>query len=159
MAKFIIPVEDLPPPDINGNHVFRFRILSEDRNRQSQYSTLYTIESTGQIFPLESPYEITSSGSVIGVYWETPSYFNVGASAVGASVLHNHESEWKTHPMDVFVSWDSGEYEYYGRTIDSDINIIKRSGASTLKIMVQMANHPPTFSYKFKIFETGNVAL
>src|SRR6056300_336064 len=102
MAKFIIPVEDLPPPDINGNHVFRFRILSEDRNRQSQYSTLYTIESTGQIFPLESPYEITSSGSVIGVYWETPSYFNVGASAVGASVLHNHESEWKTHPMDVF---------------------------------------------------------
>lgn len=159
MAKFTIPVEQLPPPNEDGQHVFRFRIISEDRNRQSEYSTLYTIESKGQIYPLENTPEIVSAGSVVTVYWEVPSYYNVGPSAVGASVLHNHESEWKIHPSDVFVSWDGGDYEYFGRTIDSNIGVIKRQGASTLKVRGQVANYPPTVSDRFKIFETGTISV
>lgn len=159
MPKFTIPVEQLPPPDADGNHVFRFRILSEDRNRQSEYSTLFVIESKGQIYPLQTTAEYVSSGSVTTVYWETPSYYNVGASAVGASVLHNHESEWKIHPSDIFVSWDSGSYEYFGRTIDSNIGIIKRPGATSLKVRGQVANHPPTVSDRFLIFETDTISV
>lgn len=159
MPKFTIPVEHLPPPNINGDHIFRFRIISEDRNRSSQYSTLYTIESKGQIWPLESSFEVSSSGSVTTVYWDTPSYYNVGASAVGASVLHNHESEWKIHPSDIFVSWDGGDYEYFGRSIDSNISIIRRLDATTLKVRIQVANHPPTVSDKFKILETDTISL
>lgn len=159
MAKFVIPVEQLPPPNDDGNHVFRFRVVSEDRNRQSEYSTLYVIESKGQIYPLQTSAEIISSGSVISVYWDTPSYYNVGASAIGASVLHTHESEWRLHPSDVFVSWDDGEYEYFGRTNDSNIGVIRRPGASTLKIRGQVANYPPKVSDIFKIFETDTISL
>lgn len=159
MAKFTIPVEQLPPPNEDGTHVFRFRIISEDRNRQSEYSTLYTIESKGQIYPLQETAEVVSAGSVVNVYWEVPSYYNVGASAVGASVLHNHESEWKIHPSDIFVSWDGGTYEYFGRTVDSNIGVIKRQGASTLKVRGQVANYPPTVSDKFKYFETDTISI
>lgn len=159
MAKFRVPVEHLPAPNSDGNHIFRFRILSEDRNRQSEYSTLYVIESRGQIWPLQNQPEVLSSGSVTTVYWEVPSYYNIGASAIGASVLHNHESEWKIHSSDVFVSWDGGSYEYFGRTVDSNIGIIKRVGATTLKVRGQIANYPPTVSDKFLIFETDTIAV
>lgn len=160
MAKFTIPVEHLPPPaKITGDHIFRFRVVSEDRNRISQYSTLYVIQSTGQIFPLQQEAQVTSSGSVINVYWETPSIYNVGASAIGASVQHNHESEWKQHLADIFVSWDGGDYEYFGRAADDQVSIIKRQGSSTLQVLGQAANHPPCVCPMFKIYETEIISL
>lgn len=157
MARFIIPVEELPPPNIDGNHIFRFRILSDDQNTSSQYSTFYTVESKGLIHPEQYDAQIISSGSVINISWETPSFFNIGSSAQGVPVLHNHLSEWKSHPMDVFVSWDGGSYEYYARTTDSFIGIIRRPGSSTARIFIQMANYPPTKSDKFKIVDTGTI--
>lgn len=159
MAKFTVPVEHLPPPNADGNHLFRFRIVSEDRNRLSQYSTLYVISSKGQTYPLQTTAQLSQSASVVNVYWETPSIYNIGASAVGASVLHNHQSEWKIHPSDIFISWDSGSFEYFGRSNDSEIAIIKRPGAATIRVIGQAANYPPTRSDRFKIFDTGTVSL
>lgn len=159
MAKFRVPVEQLPAPNINGRHLFRFRILSEDRNRLSQYSPLFTIESKGQIWPLEAEATISASGGVVNVYWETPSYFNVGPSAVGASVLHNHESEWKIHDSDIFVSWDGNSFIYYGRSEDSELALVPPSGVSSVRVVGQMANYPPTRLDLFKIFDTGTVPI
>lgn len=159
MAKFTIPVEHLPPPNEDGNHVFRFRVVSEDRNRLSQYSTLYTVKSLGQIYPLETTAEAIEDSNLVNIYWETPSVYNTGASAVGASVIHNHQSEWKIHPSDIFVSWDSGEFEYFGRSEDSEIAIIKRAGSSTIRVIGQSANYPPVRSDIFKIFDTGTITF
>lgn len=160
MAKFRVPVEQLPAPNINGRHLFRFRVLSEDRNRLSQYSPLFTIESKGQIWPLETTATVSASGGVILVYWETPSYFNVGPSAVGASVLHNHESEWKIHDSDIFVSWNNQAFIYYGRSTDSEIALIPPDPSVTsVRVIGQMANYPPTRLDLFTIFDTGSIAL
>jgi hypothetical protein len=159
MARFTVPVEKLPPPNSDGNHLFRFRVISSDRNRSSEYSNLITIESKGQIYPLETVAETTLSASVVNVYWEIPSIYNIGASAIGASVLHNHESEWKIHPSDIFVKWDSGTYEYFGRTIDSNISVIKKNGATTLRVRGQVAGYPPRISDNLKFFETDIINL
>lgn len=159
MAKFRIPVENLPAPNINGRHLFRFRVLSEDRNRFSQYSPLFTIESKGQIYPLETTAIVSASAGVVSVYWETPSIYNTGASAVGASVQHNHESEWRVHDSDIFVSWDNNAFIYYGRSADSEIAIIPPEGVSSVRVVGQVANYPPTRLDLFKIFDTGNIAL
>ena len=106
MAKFKIPVEKLPPPNINGDHLIRFRVSTEDRNSISEWSKLFSIPSVGQIHPLESEYTISASTNLVSLYWDTPSIYNTGASAIGASVLHNHESEWKQHDSDIFVKFD-----------------------------------------------------
>jgi hypothetical protein len=147
MPRFVVPVENLPPPNKNGDQLFRFRIISQDQNRISQYSPLYIVQSKGQIFPLESEAvaELTSSGSIINVTWETPSIYNVGPSAVGASVLHNHEGEWKIHDSDIFVKWmGSGlpdTYEYYGRSRDNEISIIRNPSASAAIIVGDVAHY------------------
>jgi hypothetical protein len=155
VPKFIVPVENLPPPNEDGRHIFRIRVLSQDRNRSSQYSTLYSVLSTGQIHPLQSPVEYNIANDVINVYWETPSIYNI----ISASVFHNHESEWRIHDSDIFVSFDGDPFEYYGRSRDNQIGVILRSGASSIRVVGQVANYPPKKLEIFQIFDTGTISL
>lgn len=159
MPKFTIPVEGLGPPNEDGDHLFRFRIISEDRNNTSAYSPLYIIKSTGQIYPLQSSSRYTVSSSVINVYWDTPSIYNVGASATSASVLHNHDSEWKVHDSDIFISWNSQAFEYVGRSKDNSFSIVVQQPYTTARIVGQVANYPPKKLDIFKIFDTGIINL
>ena len=164
MAKIIIPVEDLPPPNSDGNHIFRFRIVSEDRNNFSEYSNLYVLSSLGQIYPLQSSanIELNSSSTLITVVWDTPSIYNVGASAIGASIQHSHASEWKTHDADLFARWYGGSsastFVYLGRSRDNQFAIIIPTGSSSATIVGQVANYDNNDVYsrqpidKFTIF-------
>jgi hypothetical protein len=78
MAVFRIPVETLPPPNKDGNHRVRLRVLSENLNRVSAWTTVYTIESKGQVWPQEVQAQIyKASASVINVLWDTPSVYNI----------------------------------------------------------------------------------
>lgn len=159
VPKFIIPVEQLGPPNENGDQLFRFRVLSQDRNRVSPYSTLFIIESTGQIYPLKSVSRYNVSSSVINVYWDTPSIYNTGSAALGASVLHNHESEWKVHDSDIFISWDGSPFEYVGRSRDNSFSIVVQQSATTARVIGQVANYPPKKLSIFEIFDTGTITL
>jgi hypothetical protein len=353
MAQLRIPVEQLPPPNQDGNHSVRVRILSDDISRTSAFTTRYVIESKGQIWPLETIAEIyKASASVINVLWDTPTTYNVKSktrinyisnpsfetnirfwqrspsslsspairttsdalfgvaslqmtkiaiasgittstiaftidpgkqyiassyvkvpagqeetdilcrmqflnfsglpvgdvingsvenvssadgwkrvSVVGTSpenvsriivgigeaspgtpgqtflidgalleegsslqeyfdgstsastgvlvnswtktsnsspsiqileekntddlIVHNHGAEWKVHDSDIYVQWDSGEFEYYGRNRDNDIGIIINPGSTTVRVWGQVANYFPKRDEKFKIFDTG----
>lgn len=162
MAKVRIPVEQLPPPNSFGDHYIRFRISTEDKNSISEWSKLFQIQSKGQIYPLQSNYTISASTNLISVYWDTPSIYNISASSSGGSVLHNHQSEWKIHEADVFVKFNdavTADFVYWGRTSDNSFNIVPYAGATTARVVVQVANHPPTKSDIFKIFDTGVVSL
>ena len=174
MAQYVIPVENLPPPNSNGEHVFRFRIISEDRNTMSEYSNLLTIQSKGQIYPLQVSASASLQAQNIVVAWDTPSVYNYSSSAslykgliyltgLSASVLHNHGTDWKVHDADIFVNWFIGGsyqgYEYYGRSKDNNIFITKETGATKVKVFGQVAVYPPTKSDMFKIFETPELSL
>jgi hypothetical protein len=162
MPKFVVPVEKLSPPYNDGTHTFRFRISTEDKNSISQWSNLYELESKGQIYPQQAEYSIVAQSTLVTVAWETPSVYNIGEFAVGASVQHNHESEWKIHDSDVFVKFNdflTPDFIYWGRSKDNAISIVPYSGASNIRVVVQAANHPPTKSTKFQLFDTGVVSL
>ena len=159
MPRIKIPVEQLPPPNEFGDHYIRFRIATEDKNSLSEWSKLFKIKSKGQIYPLEAEYSVVTASGVVNLIWDTPSIYNTGVSAVGASVLHNHASEWKIHDSDIFVKMDSAEYSYYGRSKDNSFSIVIPPGTSTIRVFVQVANHPPTRSDIFKIFETPVISV
>lgn len=176
MAKFIIPVEKLPPPNSDGNQLFRFRIISEDRNLSSEYSSMYNIQSAGQIYPKPTSASAAVQGNSIVVSWDTPSIYNYSTSAqlykngvlytgYSASVAHNHGTDWKIHDADIFVNWYSTTtnsylgYEYQGRSKDNNIFITKKEGTSKIKVFGQVANYPPTKNDMFKIFETPELSF
>lgn len=181
MPKYRIPVENLPPPNSNGEHVFRFRIISEDRNTMSEYSNLLTIQSKGQIYPLTTSASASIQGQNIIVAWDTPSIYNYSSSAslykkltyltgISASVLHDHGTDWKVHDADIFVDWGAG-YEYYGRSKDNNIIIPKKVGATQIRVLGEIASYvsvssSATYSAStrktnsiFKIFETSQISL
>lgn len=87
MAKFRIPLPSLPPPNEDGNHLFRFRIASEDKTRVSAYSNLYVVKASGQVYPdisqvVGQNYKVTKgTGVATTIAWEMPTEYNSGASA------------------------------------------------------------------------------
>jgi hypothetical protein len=134
MAKVRIPVEQLTPPNQDGDHVFQFRIISEDRNRISAWSNLYTIKSIGQYRPFRPPVTDTlESGSgepSFTITWETPTIYNYSSSLASASIAHNHSINFKQHPTDIFLRWyngtNAGNFEYHDR-VNSDTTTINKS--------------------------------
>lgn len=175
MARLIIPVTNLPAPNERGKHLIRFRVSSEDRNSISEWSKLFEIESTGQIYPQESVYVVNTSGSTsLNISWETPSLYNIVSASIGASVLHNHGSEWKQHDADVFVSFNnsaSSNFIYFGRASDNTFTVIfeeyiQRYSSNTtieeledIRIVVQAASFPPKINSIFEFIDTGTVSL
>jgi hypothetical protein len=140
MAKVRIPVEQLPPPDKSGNHVFQFRIISEDRNKISQWSNLYEVKSIGQYRPLESSYVFASSPTIVSVTWDTPTIYNYNsASITSASIAHNHSQNFKQHETDIFVQWGSGSvmgnFQYHERSTLDSTSIIIEEGRGSVRIV------------------------
>lgn len=132
MSKIRIPVEKLPPPDIYGNHTIQFRIVSEDRNKLSAWSPLYTIKSLGQYRPLQSNaihnYS-AENNETFTVTWDTPTIYNYDTLLASASIAHNHSQNFKQHQTDIFLRWyngtSSGNFEYHDRVLTDSASIVK----------------------------------
>jgi len=186
MARIRVPVEKLPPPNKDGTHLLRFRVSSEDRNSISEWSKLFQIKSTGQIYPESSIYTVQSSSAIVTITWDTPSKYNISASAIGASVQHNHGNEWKQHPSDIFVSFNNSvnsTFVYWGRTGDNSFSIIPQQyinqytsilnpeypdlfdplltvgDLENIRIVIQAASRPTEINAIFTFIDTENVSL
>ncbi len=126
MARITIPVEQLPAPDKNGNHNIQFRVISEDRNKASAWSTLYTVKSIGQYRPLESDVSLTISDEEVSVVWDTPTVYNYHPSLASASIEHNHSIQFKKHDTDIFI-----KHEYQFLDLDFLANLGTASGSAS----------------------------
>lgn len=172
MPKVRIPVEQLPPPNIYGDHNLRFRVVSESKNIISRWSNLYTIKSIGQYRPYESDVVLEIGSDIVSATWETPSIYNFSASLSSASIAHNHSQNFKRHETDIFISWDSGNFQYHDRVLTDNTSVIIE-GTSTIRIVALVATHGfntsisganadalvSDLSERFLIFDTGNVSL
>ena len=172
MSKVRIPVEQLPPPDIYGNHNLRFRIISESKKAISRWSNLYTVKSIGQYRPYQSDVILTIGSDIVSVTWDTPSIYNFSASLSSASIMHNHSQNFKRHEADIFVLWDLGNFEYHDR-ISTDNTSIVINGYNEVRVVALSATHGfdtnvsgadadalvADLSERFLIFDTGNVSL
>jgi hypothetical protein len=136
VARFVIPVDQLPPTSSSAQHVVRFRIISEDRNRISDWSPIFLLNSEGQIPSASVSYKIVESGSapkIITVIWD------------GNYLNYNKDLDSNQH--DVFASWDEGAYEYLGRETGNSFLTKAKEGTSRVQFHVQTASynsiHPP----------------
>lgn len=143
MPKIRIPVEQLPPPNLNGDHILQYRVVSEDRNRISAWSNLFIIKSIGQYRPLESDVTMIIGEKTVDVSWDTPTIYNyyTSASMSSASIQHNHSQDFKRHDTDIFIKWDSGNFEYHDRVSSDSTSIIIPGGASTIRVVGTVATH------------------
>jgi hypothetical protein len=93
--KVTIEKKDLPPLSPDGEYLIRYRIISEDKNRKSHWSPIYTIDGLPFIEDVEST--ITTTLQDVAIVWG---------------------DENKASTYDIFVSFKVGgtwrPYVYHG---------------------------------------------
>jgi hypothetical protein len=126
-------------PSVNesNEYVVRYRIVTEDRNRYSQWSPIFRVagKSVSQI--LEDKVVSTISGRSISIVWED---VEVRSS------------------YDLFVKFDGGEYSYHGSTPLSSYSLISQ-GTSSFQFLIQVGSIGKAISPSLTIFESEEISL
>lgn len=139
MAKLVINKADLPPLDgIEGAYLVKYRLTTEDRNKFSVWSPIYTMEVTDDYADVTGAVNV--SGGIISVAW---------GSVTGFS------------DYDLWVRWDAGSWAFHSRITGSFTNIPVPVGPTTVSVRVYLPTYPTgAVQYApYLIFESLSNAL
>lgn len=145
MPKIVIKKNDLPPisADDSGYNL-RLRLVSQDRNRISFWTPLYSIQAP-QVTEIPCIVSVTNttSGKIIGMVWEDP----------------NNNKEY-----DIYVRWKAtpsapfGEWLYKGSTFSNTWSIIGTTDHS-FQVAVQKVTYPKKYVQRYSLYTSPETNL
>jgi hypothetical protein len=135
IKKVIIRKASLPALDHDKvGYVFRYRIVSEDKNRTSQWS----------------PINLVLDDSITAVS---------GAVQVSTSVISAVWGDELNRPKyDIFVGVDGATATYHGTTPIHSYQFIK-TGTTNVRVIIQVESSEKTLNANFQIYNSGLVSL
>jgi hypothetical protein len=135
IKKVIIKKASLPALDHDKvGYVFRYRIVSEDKNRTSQWS----------------PINLVLDNSITSV---------AGTVQVSSSVISTVWGDELNRPKyDVFVGFDGATATYHGTTPIHSYQFIK-TGTTNVRVIIQVESSEKTLNANFQIYNSGLVSL
>ena len=119
IQKATIPIQSLPAVVGSGEYLIRYRVISEDQNRISSWSPIYSVSPYPDgVVPVNS--EIVVNGQIATVVWgnaeNNPSY-------------------------DIFVGYGfEPEMTYQSTTISNNYSFILQPANSVVKVVIQIAS-------------------
>jgi hypothetical protein len=134
IKKVRIPKNQLPPVGDDNEHLIRYRVVSDDKNRASHWSPIFVVpaEDTQQVDG-----ELIYTGGILIAVWgdelNRPSY-------------------------DVFVKFDSGQYEYHGTSSTHTYTFLK-TGTTSARVAIQVEGINKTRNAALTIFESSVVSI
>lgn len=141
MPKVIIPKKDLPPISANDNgYNIRLRLISQDRNRSSFWTPLYSVSAQ-------------ASASVTGIVHVV----NVGGGQKIINVVWSDTSANKEE--DIFVAWTpppdpTQTWTYIATTTFNNYTIIPPPTATSFLLTIQNSTYPKQYNATYAIFTT-----
>lgn len=149
VKKVVIPKSKLPAySGENQSYIVRYRIVSEDKNRNSHWSPQYKLPVTAQLDKTKNPpdpdipnaVEISTSGNSINILWTPPA---------GIS-----------QEFHVYLKWNGvGEYVYEASVTSPSYSVLKPAGATSIQVVVQVPTFPKKVYQSAKLFESSPVSL
>jgi hypothetical protein len=135
IKKVIIKKSSLPALDSNKvGYVFRYRVVSEDKNRTSQWS----------------PINLVLDNSITSV---------TGTVQVSSSVISTVWGDELNRPKyDVFVGFDGATATYHGTTPIHSYQFIK-TGTTNVRVIIQVESSEKTLNANLQIYNSGLVSL
>ena len=135
IKKIIIRKASLPALDHNKiGYVFRYRVVSEDKNRTSQWS----------------PINLVLDNSITSV---------AGAVQVSPSVISAVWGDELNRPKyDVFVGFDGATATYHVTTPIHSYQFIK-TGTINVRVIIQVQSSEKTLNANLQIYNSGLVSL
>jgi hypothetical protein len=134
IKKVRIPKNQLPPVGDDNEHLIRYRVISDDKNRVSHWSPIFIVpaQDTQQV----SGQLIYTGGILIAVWGDEldrPSY-------------------------DIFVKFDGGAYEYHGTSPTHTYTFLK-TGTTNARVAIQVEGINKTRNAALTIFESSVVSV
>lgn len=133
IKKVIIPKSSLPSVNDANEHLVRFRIVSDDRNRYSQWSPIYLVSGTSV---QEIDADSFTSGRIVTIAW---------------SDSQNRGS------YDIFVKFDNDEYSYKGTANSTQYSFMIPSATpaiETFQYAIQVAGVSQSYSSSLVLYES-----
>lgn len=124
----------LPPPQPNHHYYIRYRIISEDRNRTSHWSSVHNLACHEHI---HVDGEVAVNGRIITVVWGDDS---------------NYPS------YDILVKFNGGPYVYHGTSPIHTYSFIN-TGDTSVRVLIQVAGAVKEVNPLLTIFESSVVSL
>lgn len=133
IKKVVVPKSSLPSVNDNNEHLVRFRIVSDDRNRYSQWSPIYLVSGTSvQAVDADS----FTSGRIVTIAWSD-------AQDRGT--------------YDIFVKFDNGEYTYQGTASSTQYSFIIPSSSppiETFQYVIQVVGVSRAYNQSLVLYES-----
>jgi hypothetical protein len=126
--KIEIQNKDLPPLSFNGEYILRYRIISEDKNRNSAWSPVYRIDAKPSIKNVSGQLDVSEDSLSVVATWGTGNRTSSYDIFVSFGIL-NEETE--------VVSW--GEYSYHGSTTSHSYNFLRTPEQDSVRVKIQLA--------------------
>jgi hypothetical protein len=141
IKNVIIKKELLGKVTSSNQKILRFRIVAEDKNRKSAYSTIFSTQSSdiipgiGRIIP-------DPDSNTIEVKWSS--------GDLSTQALY-----------DVFIGFDLGPLDLpvYRTTTGSTSYLFSNTGTTSVRVVVQAESINPVFSEELIIFDSGTFSL
>jgi hypothetical protein len=134
MANRKITIDKLSLPLVNSNNKYylRYRIV-QDKIKDSDWSQIAVLDGK----PVSIVSGVVSTTTTAGVKVVSITWDKANNSAT----------------YDVFLGWDSGNYAYEKNVSSTNYSVIAPSGASTVKVLVQIGSAQKVISSALTVFE------
>lgn len=126
--------QDLPAVNSNNEYIVRYRIVSDDKNRYSQWSPIFLVQGN-DVTQVDA--EAVLSGRVISIVWNDPE---------------------PRSAYDVFIRFDSGDYFYHLRTNTNSYSFIS-NGETSFQFLIQAESMAKQVNESIKIYESEVIPL
>jgi hypothetical protein len=122
MAKIVIPVNSLPAPSMtNSTYEVRYRVTSEDRNRVSAWTPIFTVDPELQYFVDGDLSLLYTDVGAVSASWDSVSIMkDIGGTLVEVA---------KVDEFDIWIRWagsggaNPGDWIYQGRIASNSVSV------------------------------------
>ena len=133
IKKVIVQKKNLPSiSGIDNKYIVRYRIVSEDKNRTSHWSSQYKVGAPS-IATINYSISVDSASNVIRLVWDQVKDIS---------------------GYDIYVKWDSGSWEYVDELTTNTYSCLIKDSATKVTFAVQTPTFPKTRFTAATLFQT-----
>jgi hypothetical protein len=134
IKNVVILKQDLPSVNSQNQYSVRYRIVTDDRNRYSEWSPAFLVNGNAVT---QVTAEASISGKVIFIVW--------------------NDSQLRAG-YDIFVKFDNGQYAYHGKSTTTSYSLIS-TGTTSFRFLIQVESMSKEVNQSIKIYESQVIPL
>ena len=134
IKNVIVLKQDLPAVNSDNQYTVRYRIVTDDRNRYSQWSPMFLVAGNS-VTQVDA--DASVSGRIISIVWSDPE---------------------PRAGYDVFVKFDGGDYAYHGKSLTTNYSLISQ-GTTSFQFLIQVESIEKQINESIQIYESEVIPL